>query len=668
MHMKQIRTYSLMIIGFAMVFSAGAQTLSGDLIQNADIIVDMNGNGDYTTIREGIAAIPDNNDQWLVLLVRKGVYHEKLILNYKKTRVILVGEDVDSTIITWDDYGNELVYGGLRGDSIGGHTFSAYTFRADPNDFQAYNITFENTAGSAGQGVAFHSSGDRQILYHCRLLGYQDTYFDNFRTRRYMKDCFIEGRTDYIFGFGVTLFDSCQIHSSSGGYVTASATPQYYEFGHVFKNCRLTTPDNVTSGLSLGRPWFDYSNTIFYECWLPEAISPGGWSTWSGSRRDTTCIYYEYNNSGPGSDTTARVDFGHQLDPSRASRYNIDTIFAASNFPSDMGEVVDSLELWSMRNRFYESQYPARADTILYAGRESWPEYPTDNWSPAFYDTIYSIITEYTVPFMDSVNGDFALADFLYDGLPLEGFRTDSFEYAVEVPPGDTILPAFRGTGPGVVTLTDYPSGLPGFATVDLRSHDRVKGQQYKVYLSRDSVYWKAAAQYMILNYNYDDTIFIEHGKYEYEARLPEGDDRYRYLKVAVFPGQPLPKVQKPAAIPGDALITVVSVNQADTARYILTVLPAAVGIEEIQRGAMEILNPVCDRLLLKSDRSIPAGADFDIYDLNGRLVLTRRLAQVYEGISDISIETSALKNGFYIYRLRSGNFHSQGKFIKLSR
>jgi pectinesterase len=394
------RALLILLISVLLQGDAWGQTLSDALMQQADIVVDIHGSGNYKTVQAGIDAIPDYNDQWKVILVKKGIYHEKVILNYKKTKVILVGEDVDSTIITHDDWGDKML---VDGDpAVGGHTFSTYTFRADPHEFQAYNITFENPTHN-GQGVAFHSNGDKQILFHCRLLGYQDTYFDNFRTRRYMKDCFIMGNTDFIFGFGVTLFDSCQIHAVEGGYLTASSTPQYYEFGHVFKDCRVTSDFDVSGGVYLGRPWFPYANTIFYECWLPEAVTPGGWQDWSG--RGATCIYREYNNSGPGSDTTDRIDFAKQLDPSRADRYNIDTILAASNFPSGMGEVVDSMELWSMRNRFEASGYPARADTVLYAGRDYWPEYPTDDWSPAYYDSIYSIIREYTVPFMDSING-----------------------------------------------------------------------------------------------------------------------------------------------------------------------------------------------------------------------------------------------------------------------
>lgn len=388
----------IFICVFVLSTSSCTKTISEELEANADIVVDINGSGDYITVQEALDAVPDNNDQSLVILVKKGMYREKVRLSHKKTNVILVGEDVDSTTITWDDYGNKML---VNGDpAIGGHTFSTYTFRADADGFQAYNINFNNST-TKGQGVAFHSNGDKQILYHCRLTGNQDTYFDNFRTRRFIKDCYISGTTDFIFGFGVTLFDSCQIHSKRSSYITASSTPQHYKFGHVLKNCFITREQHNDS-IYLGRPWFPYSNTVFYECYLPAGIVKEGWGGWSD--RQETCFYREYNNYGPGSDTTERVDFGKQLTSKQAVEYTMKNIFGAANFPSDMGEDADSVEIHSLRERFRNSGYVARADTILFAGRGVYPTYPSDDWLPEFNSKIKNIIDKFTTPFINEID------------------------------------------------------------------------------------------------------------------------------------------------------------------------------------------------------------------------------------------------------------------------
>jgi pectinesterase len=353
-----MRTSTFASLGWAILLTwlggfCQAQTLADDLLVEADIVVDINGTGDYTTVQEGLNAAPDSSDDWTVIFIKKGIYQEKVILNHKKTKVVLVGEDVDSTIITNDDYGDKML--------PGGHTFSTHTFRADPHDFQAYNLTFENPSRQ-GQAVAFRSNGDRQILYHCKMLGYQDTYFDNFRTRRYIKDCYIRGDVDFIFGFGVTLFDSCQLHCVDDGYITASATPQHYDFGHVFTNCWITSPDHWSPDIYLGRPWFPYANTAFLYTWQTSDVFSIGWGRWDG--RENTCLYYEYENYGPGFRPDRRLPFGQFLDSAAAQRYQADTIFAAATFPSDLGPAVDSTELWSVRQRFEDAGYAERADTI----------------------------------------------------------------------------------------------------------------------------------------------------------------------------------------------------------------------------------------------------------------------------------------------------------------
>jgi hypothetical protein len=111
-------------------------------------------------------------------------------------------------------------------------------------------------------------------------------------------------------------------------------------------------------------------------------------------------VYREYNCYGPGSDTTGRIEFGKQLNPSRADRYNIDTIFAATNFPSTLGYTADTAEFMLMYRRFEASGYPERADTILFAGRDEYPEYPKDNWKPEFVADIYELIKNHTTPYL----------------------------------------------------------------------------------------------------------------------------------------------------------------------------------------------------------------------------------------------------------------------------
>jgi Pectinesterase len=77
----------------------------------------------------------------------------------------LIGESVEHTIITFDDY-NPKVKGT---DTV--NTWNSFTFAADAEGFIAENITFENTAGRVGQAVALRVNADKVIFRNCRFLG-----------------------------------------------------------------------------------------------------------------------------------------------------------------------------------------------------------------------------------------------------------------------------------------------------------------------------------------------------------------------------------------------------------------------------------------------------------------------------------------------------------------
>ena len=79
------------------------------------------------------------------------------------------------------------------------------------------NLTISNdfatpTSGSNIQAVALYTTGDKTVLQNVRLHGFQDTlYVDSSSAtaiaRVYIKDSFIEGDTDFIFGRAVLVID-----------------------------------------------------------------------------------------------------------------------------------------------------------------------------------------------------------------------------------------------------------------------------------------------------------------------------------------------------------------------------------------------------------------------------------------------------------------------------
>lgn len=313
------------------------QSLQSQLASYITYVVAQDGSGQYTTVQAAINAIPNNSTTQKVIFVKKGKYPEKVEIPSSKTNLTIVGEDVSNTIISFNDYsGSGKIYNGLissaNGVAIG--TSTSHTLYTQASDFALMNITIENTAGDVGQAVALNTHGDRQFLYHCRLIGYQDTYYTWSDGRVYALDNYIEGAVDYIFGRGVALFENCVVHSvRSSSYITAASTDQNFKFGYVFKNCKLTGKSGITS-VYLGRPWKAYGQTVFMNSDEGSFLNTAGWSIWNGNTNHTTCYYGEYKNCGSGSATGSRASWSHQLTDIEAGKYTISTLFDKTTKPA----------------------------------------------------------------------------------------------------------------------------------------------------------------------------------------------------------------------------------------------------------------------------------------------------------------------------------------------
>ena len=291
------------------------------------LVIASDGSGDYRTVQAAFDAIPLNNKTPITLFVRSGLYREKVHLDSTKDFITLLGEDPFNTILTYDDHPGKL---SPQGDSI--NTRSSYSFLIRGDDFSAQNITFRNDAGfSAGQAVALEVQGDRARLRNCRIIGNQDILFLNSeKSRQYYQNCYIEGTTDFIFGAATAWFSGCHIHSKKNSHITAASTPPQHPYGFIFYDCTLTG-DTAIHNASLGRPWRAAASVIYLHCYIDRFIRPEGWSNWNNTDNYRTARYGEYHNYGPGSDTTARVAWSHQLTDTAAQRITFKNIFGDWN-------------------------------------------------------------------------------------------------------------------------------------------------------------------------------------------------------------------------------------------------------------------------------------------------------------------------------------------------
>lgn len=293
------------------------------LAKDYDFIVDATGKGDFKTVQEAINAVPDFRKNQTTIFIKNGIYKEKLILPGSKKLVKFIGESVDKTILTYDDYAQKK---NKFGENIG--TSGSSSFYVYGDDFTAENITFENSSGPVGQAVAVQVIGDKAYFKNCRFLGFQDTlYTYGYGSRQLYENCYIEGTTDFIFGAATAYFKECEIYCKKGGsFITAASTPDTIKYGYVFKDCKIKGEEGAS--YYLGRPWRPYAKTVFINCELGDFIKSAGWDFWGKESNKETAFYAEYQNKGRGFRPAERVEWSHQLSASEAGNYSIDKVLS----------------------------------------------------------------------------------------------------------------------------------------------------------------------------------------------------------------------------------------------------------------------------------------------------------------------------------------------------
>ncbi|KAL8224417.1 hypothetical protein R6Q57_019892 [Mikania cordata] len=276
---------------------------------SADLVVAQDGSGNYKTISEAIADVPNlrKGSSRFVIHVKAGLYKENVDIKKTIHNLMLVGDGIGSTIVTYD-----------RNNQDGSTTFSSATFAVSGSGFIARDMTFENTAGPAKhQAVAFRSGSDLSVVFGCAFRGYQDTLYV-YSGRQFYRNCQIYGTQDFIFGNAAAVLQSCNIYvrkpmGGQNNIITAQArSDPNQNTGIIIHNSGVTAASDL-KGLGgsvktfLGRPWQKYSRTVFMKCSLDGLINSAGWLPWSGGFGLSTLYYAEYMNTGDGAGTSGRV-------------------------------------------------------------------------------------------------------------------------------------------------------------------------------------------------------------------------------------------------------------------------------------------------------------------------------------------------------------------------
>jgi pectinesterase len=287
------------------------------------VTVSKDGKSTYKTIQAALDAMPANTDKTeITIIIKKGIYKEVITVDARKNNVTFIGENKDSTILTFNNHAGTKL---SNGDTL--NTWTCASTFIYGNNFTAENLTFQNNAGfTAGQAVAVRVEGNRAKFNNCKFLGNQDVLFlSGSGVKHYFESCYIEGTTDFIFGAATAVFKNCLLHSKKNSHVTAASTNTIIPFGFVFFNCTLTADSNINK-VSLGRPWSSTASVTYINCTLGKHIIAEGWNNWKNPNNEATARFAEYKSKGNGANEAARVKWAKQLTDEEINKYTIENI------------------------------------------------------------------------------------------------------------------------------------------------------------------------------------------------------------------------------------------------------------------------------------------------------------------------------------------------------
>jgi len=169
--------------------------------ENASLVVAQDGSGDFRTIQEAIDAIPSDNEDNRIILIRNGVYREKVML--AKSYVALVGEDREKTRIEFAELRRK--WRAAHPDDYGA---AVINIADGATDIIIANLTVVNDYGRTHGGEDDHQFAIRgmgqsnriAVLYANVIADGGDTFspWNADSGLTYATDSYFEGHVDFV--------------------------------------------------------------------------------------------------------------------------------------------------------------------------------------------------------------------------------------------------------------------------------------------------------------------------------------------------------------------------------------------------------------------------------------------------------------------------------------
>lgn len=287
-----------------------------------DAVVAADGSGDYLTVNEAIAAAPKTSKVPYLIFIKEGYYKEHLQIDGQN--IHLIGQSADKVTITDNRLSGSTNDADAASLQQNCHVSVGASVVVNGSDFFAEGISFENEWGvtklAGPQALALYTANDRAILNKCKLRSYQDTYLSS--NRHYLKNCFIEGAVDFIYGSGDVYFDACSIYinRTSGGYITAPNHDSSTKWGYIFMNNTIDAP--TASSVYFGRPWHNSPKVSFVNTTLSDNITiyAAGWYQTMGAIPAIFADYNTMDSKGNPVDLSNRNDYYYYTDSNTGNK------------------------------------------------------------------------------------------------------------------------------------------------------------------------------------------------------------------------------------------------------------------------------------------------------------------------------------------------------------
>jgi pectinesterase len=154
--------------------------------------VAADGSGDFKTVQQAVASVPKNNRERIVILIKDGVYNEKVRVD--AACVTLRGQSRNGARIEFAQLSDDFT---AKPDDIG-----RAVVNVNGDDFVVENLTVRNTAGVVGpHSFAVYGTGDRTVIVDCDVLSEGADTVSLWRGedgRYYHARCNFRGAVDFV--------------------------------------------------------------------------------------------------------------------------------------------------------------------------------------------------------------------------------------------------------------------------------------------------------------------------------------------------------------------------------------------------------------------------------------------------------------------------------------